>query len=744
VSKASTTRVAVAVALSLTAVTVVVTRSASSPVIATADAGAWLVNTAVGTASHVNGLSAESDGEVTLPGTSGHRLDIGRGGPAPIVVDKTSGALGEIDPARQSFTWSALLSKNEIVVSRGAAVYAVAPGDSAVDRLDPRTLRPSAGPAVASVAPPRRVAGMALADDGTLWLADDTAGTVIPIGARGAGRAAKVAPAGDTLSLIAPASGGQIAVLDSTRGVLVGVSAAGALGKLPFPSSSSSARLLLGSAADPSAVPVVRTGVGCALFVADLATHAVTAVDLTAAGACANLGAPVAAQGRVYVPDDAHGRLIVYDLAAGRFQAAIAVADGPADLELFSLGGRLWANDPAGPDAVVVDGGGVPHRIHKYGPAAHSGTSDAGAATRPSGSPAAPTSRPGTRRSNITPTSRATARLLSLFPSVSFPGPPHSTPASAPSSSSGTSPTGTPSGGGATPSPSLGPLSVTAQSGPEYVDLSITPPSGIPAVTGYSVAVVPAGVTTTTQTGPNSFRVSTPICTNFAYTFTVAAHLADGRTLTAPPVSAFGCVPPGPIQNLTAVTGNGYIQLTWAPPQDPGTLPSEVLYVLVWLDDNNASGGSSGSAQTNLGQKSYQIAAPMGAHVVYVVEAVNGSGGGPVSAPDETTAWDLAECATADSTCNYNHANAEPLEATPGGAPIGTSLPAVPDNTFGAPVRVLCQTTGPQVTLPTASWAQSAVWDEVSYGGATGYVSDLMISTTNSMLLTTTPQFSSC
>ena len=274
------------------------------------------------------------------------------------------------------------------------------------------------------------------------------------------------------------------------------------------------------------------------------------------------------------------------------------------------------------------------------------------------------------------------------------------------------------------------------------------PPAGLGQAT-YALSVAPDTGTTPTRTGPLSFRLPTPICPLFPYTFIVTARRADGATLTSAPASAFGCVAPGRVQQLGATTADGSVTITWQPPADPGTTLDQVYYDVSWFYDNPGAGVPSpgGSTQINPGQPlKLQVSAPLGTHVFYGVQTVNFAGEGPLPQPaGESIAWNLADCASPAGTCTYNHQQAVPLETTPGGASAGVSLPPVPSNTFGAPVTVLCQTLGPTVTLPAPeTWAQSYYWDKVTYGGVTGYVNDLMISTTNSMATLLTTQYSFC
>ena len=69
---------------------------------------------------------------------------------------------------------------------------------------------------------------------------------------------------------------------------------------------------------------------------------------------------------RFYVEDGA-GRLLIFDVLDGRLLRSVQVSGPAGILDIFARGGLVWANDPAGPDAVVVDGNTV-RRILKYEP----------------------------------------------------------------------------------------------------------------------------------------------------------------------------------------------------------------------------------------------------------------------------------------------------------------------------------------------------------------------------------------
>lgn len=69
---------------------------------------------------------------------------------------------------------------------------------------------------------------------------------------------------------------------------------------------------------------------------------------------------------KVYIPDETAGALLVYDAAANRFEEPVRVTGRPATLDVFVRDGMLWAHDPSGPRAVVVDERGGRKSVDKY------------------------------------------------------------------------------------------------------------------------------------------------------------------------------------------------------------------------------------------------------------------------------------------------------------------------------------------------------------------------------------------
>src|SRR5262249_54119948 len=78
-------------------------------------------------------------------------------------------------------------------------------------------------------------------------------------------------------------------------------------------------------------------------------------------------GAPQNLGTRVYIPDTTAGALLVYDAATGRLQQPVQVPGAQGKpLEVFVRSGLLWANNPDGPNAVVINATGAPATISKY------------------------------------------------------------------------------------------------------------------------------------------------------------------------------------------------------------------------------------------------------------------------------------------------------------------------------------------------------------------------------------------
>jgi hypothetical protein len=135
------------------------------------------------------------------------------------------------------------------------------------------------------------------------------------------------------------------------------------------------------------------------LRVSDLATGGCASVAATVAGAGAELGPPVEARGRVFVPDYTTGKVAVVDVDRDR----IVVTEEPVAegrFELFAEDGFVFYNDPDSERAGVIHVDGAVDRVLKYDPTDPGADldNDLAAAPLPPPEPPGPSLSPGDTR----------------------------------------------------------------------------------------------------------------------------------------------------------------------------------------------------------------------------------------------------------------------------------------------------------------------------------------------------------
>jgi len=168
------------------------------------------------------------------------------------------------------------------------------------------------------------------------------------------------------------------------------------------------------------------------------------------------------------------------------------------------------------------------------------------------------------------------------------------------------------------------PTGVTAVAGDTQADVSWTAPGydGGSAITGYTVASSPGGLTATAGATATSATV-TGLTNGTSYTFTVTATNALGTSASSTASSAV--VPftvPGAPTGATAVEGNGLADVSWTAPSSDGFSP--ILYYTVTSSPGSVSATSSTTTVTVTGLSN-------GTEYTFTVTATNAAGAGPAS-----------------------------------------------------------------------------------------------------------------
>jgi hypothetical protein len=673
-----------------------------------ADIGAWLSANRKGMVVHANGLAGRIDGRVRLTNSLGHPLKVVQDGSTVLVADEVTGVISRIDPAQLTVADSRDYGAAGVAMVAGSGqLYVIDPAGGTVQRVNPVTLA-TIGSAVTLTGP---LGQGGIDSHGTLWVPEPATGQLVPVrdGARGA--PVKVGNPGDPLSLTIAA--GTPVVADSARGVAMTVASTGAQLGVTLPSAMTSAGpagVLAPQTADGQVVPLL-SGRGGALVLVDIGTGALTTVPVRADGD--SLGPPQILGRTVYIPDQTRGSLIVYDAARAQFDPQIPVTGHATALDAFVKDGMLWVNDEGSGSAVSIEASGAVHRIGKYADGVPGGR----ASKEPGVTPASYT--PGSAPASNTPGATPASNTPGATPASNTPGatPGGGAPASASPVASGRprpSAAGTPA---AQPGP---PGTVTATSGPGFIDVTFTPSgSGTPA--GYALRGAPAGTTVVPARvppgGPFMFRVSGGSCSQ-QYSFQVAALWPGPDVLSALSVPARPCTPPAAPQNFQVTGVNHGADLQWVAPVTAAAQP--VTYSLSW--NGGTQGGITGTSASVTGLTN-------GQQYTFTLTAANVAGTGQAAAtatltltppPQAYQIWNNAD--------SFMYVDSAPYPAgTNGSTAVGT-VPAGQTPT----VTVQCQVRGGTATDPF-DLTSDDIWDQVNWNGQTAYISDMYVNTANSL-----------
>ncbi|EFC80019.1 hypothetical protein [Parafrankia sp. EUN1f] len=577
-----------AVAASVAAVTLLGFLGASpgTAVVQLTDGGSWLWSTAKGWVTHVNGPSGKPDFNVELAASRGHRVELTQDGVSVLVTDLETGVVSRIDPATMELVSRSFGQSGPVrVVALGELAYVIETATGTVTRIDPRTLD-IVGAQVLLGAP---VTGAGLDADRVLWVALAGRGDLVAI------RDGRVAT---TVSVAAPGAGltmtmaaGRPVAVDADKPALVPVASQG-LGKtsgqagddqaaerpVALPPPAGPGRLLVvAPVVDGRVVPVLVAGTSTVLLIdlaADDGRGSVRQIELAGQRPSTELGAPLIAAGRVYVPDNGSGQVFVYDQVAGRFDEPIHLSGGPGMLTLSVRNGTVWVNDADGTNAVAVDPDGQRRRVDKYAPDAVVPVVDTSAKAPPP-----PVTVPSAEQRQPPPSARRSQPPGPDAPTVPdqrtapIPAPnPTATQSRRPQQTVTRSPVAPPPSTTTPPPAPPGAPSVSLVSGSGVVVVTVTAGAGGPA-TQFALTTDAGGATVLPGPGPVSATVEAAGCQQVLATATATGP--GGTSVASAPAQALSCVPPGRIQDVL-ITGYGpggggwYTDITWEPPADAG------------------------------------------------------------------------------------------------------------------------------------------------------------------------------
>lgn len=327
--------------------------------------GAWVAST-VGLMTLIDGSSAQVVARVDV-GEASSGLTAAQAGPVGYAVDGERGTVVRIDPRTYAPgpPTRVVTGASEDVVARATrqSVYVLDEGRGRVAVADADDLAERRGDEV-SVAD--GVRSSVVDSDGRLWLLGDTTGDLVWFD--GPERHTRPAVVDDPAGAELVVAGGSPVVVDRDARTVRRIGPGGGeTGRACIDVRGDDDSVRFGAAAGGDRVYAVSGDQGV-LRVSDFATGGCASVAVTVAAAGSELGPPVEARGRVFVPDYTTGKVAVVDVDRER----IVVTDEPVAegrFELFVEDGFVFYNDPDSERAGVIHVDGSVERVVKYDPA---------------------------------------------------------------------------------------------------------------------------------------------------------------------------------------------------------------------------------------------------------------------------------------------------------------------------------------------------------------------------------------
>ncbi|SEG05623.1 Streptogramin lyase [Thermomonospora echinospora] len=634
------------------------------------DIGAWLTAKRKGTLVHANGLVGRIDGKAGLAASMrGHDVRVVQDGGTVLIVDLQTGVVSRLDPSQLKVEQSRGFGAAglQVVIGRGGA-YTVDPVGGAVQRIDPMTLAAIGSPV--TLPPPLGAAGMDAT--GTLWVPAPQNGQVVPFRDGGQAPPVPVGRPGDRLSLTIAA--GAPVVVNSTAANATVIKASGDHLQVALPSGvreSGRAGVLAPPLTEGAVVPLLAAESG-SLVMLHTGTGAPTAVRLKRVGGH-RFGAPHMLGSKVYLPDETVGALLVYNAETNGFEQRIPVSGRPSRLEVFVKDGLLWANDPDGARAVVLDDRGAAKEVRKYEEEAPDGRS----------------------------------RSPLPVPSPTHDGPdrpePHPTDPRRPNDPR------------RSPNEPSAPEGVVVSPGNGEMTIRFRPSVG-GRPTGYVLAGLPAGLVASPSRvppgGPYVFRVTGGDCDR-SYRFTVAVRYeVAGRSAqraSEPSDQVRPCTPPGAPGGVVGTATSQGAKVTWQAPA--GAAPDG--YTVSW------SGTKSGSLDVTGTSAVLSDVWKNGSYTIKVT-ARNAAGGREAS-------WSGTLTGPAQSyAIRHNGKSYANMRAAPDST--STMVHQVFDN--GHTLVVHCQKKGAYYANDNGKpYFAGDLYDLVEYEGKRGYMIGYLVST---------------
>ncbi|MFG2089824.1 fibronectin type III domain-containing protein [Spirillospora sp. NPDC048824] len=644
-----------------------------------ADVGAWLSAKSKGAVVHVNGPAAKVDGKAgVIPQMRGHNIKIVQDGATILIIDLDTGVVSRLDPSQLSIGQSRSLGKGIQVLAGAGKAYTVDSVKGVVQQIDPVGLTPVGA---AADLPP--VLGQAGIDGkGALWVPVSQKGEVAAFKDGEVQPPVRVGEPGDDLALTIAA--GAPVVTDSTSSTATVVTSSGSPLKISLPTTVRQAGrggVLAPAHTDGKTVPLLVPGTGSLVTVdTDTGRYSSTRLPMPKH----RYRPPQMLGANVYIPDETAGALIVYNSAANRFEKPIPVTNPRSTLDVFVKDGMIWANDPAGPRAVVIDRQGVQKGINKY-------------KDRVAGGPK--------------------RRTIPLPGDGDAPPPARRNPSSPPL----TPPTNRPASPPRPGDPPTAPANVSVTPGAGTMRIGFQPSQG-EGIVGYALKDVPAGLSAAPSAigpgaGPFTFTVTGGDCGQ-EYRFRVAVRYKDANGRTREVLSTASdpvrpCVTPGAPTGLKAQATKSGAKVSWTAPPGGGS----ASYKLTW------SGPVSGSKTVSATSATLGDVWSNG-NYTFTVAAANGAGTG-----SGTTINAKLTGPTSTYAVRMNGNSNAYIRAT---ASTSSTVVVTMNDNNGEQVTVNCQEQGLRFEHSSDPNLSGDMYTNITWKGKRGYVPAYLISTPGS------------
>ncbi len=330
---------------------------AASRVLDMFDGNVWLWSGSKGEVSRVNAASGRVDMRQPITDTRNHRVQVIQTDKNLILRDLTTGKITSLDLATLGISGTVNTEPGDgiTVALHKNTAFIIDSKRGAIRQVDPSKLSPVGKPLTF----PSSLQGGAFDDDGKLWVAVPSEGTVVRVaaGSGGPGKPETFAVTDTDHNVKLTVLDHGAALVDQTKGTL-------------FAIRNEKVKPVEALALMPTAdVPARNRGNVVAVTLPDersvLIERDGKVTTFPVAVKSAKIGPAVAFNGRVYINDDVAKSVLVYDYEGEQVQQ-INVPDAGGPLELEVREEHLFINAPNSASARVVDSNHRIKPINKY------------------------------------------------------------------------------------------------------------------------------------------------------------------------------------------------------------------------------------------------------------------------------------------------------------------------------------------------------------------------------------------